>query len=266
MWRWWGAPYPMCIKVGKGAEAAAAEADPKPTAAAAACISAAEPHTSTSAELNAYSGLTPRKISLIWRKFKFLKVKTDHDENDAQIQGGDWVVLRQVRKACHPRPGRDVLQCRRGGGLQQRRRRRYRRHWSVCRLWRVRGPPLAEENSVKSKILFWLLEVLNYIFTCENSPKKPLFRYFMALLTWLFGELSDMAFSLACLLYLYLWFWNQIFTCESKKKNILMCLQIIDSASSHRLSVFRCVNSIISNNAFTSLLRVNLCIADEPLG
>ena len=51
----------MCIRVGRGAPAAeAAEAVPRPTAAAAACISAAEPQTSTS-ELNAYSGLTPKQ-------------------------------------------------------------------------------------------------------------------------------------------------------------------------------------------------------------
>ena len=49
----------MCMRVGKGAPAAeAAEAVPRPTAAAAACISAAEPHTSTS-DVNAYSGFTP---------------------------------------------------------------------------------------------------------------------------------------------------------------------------------------------------------------
>ena len=51
----------MCIRVGRGAPAAeAAEAVPRPTAAAAACISAAEPQTSTS-ELNAYSGFTPKQ-------------------------------------------------------------------------------------------------------------------------------------------------------------------------------------------------------------
>ena len=60
MWRWCGAPYPICINVGSGAAAAAAEAaeaDPRPTAAAAACISAAEPQTSSGER--AYSGLTP---------------------------------------------------------------------------------------------------------------------------------------------------------------------------------------------------------------
>ena len=64
MCRWCGAPYPICIKVGNGAPEAA-EADPKPTAAAAACISAADPQTSTSAELNAYSGLTPTMESIL---------------------------------------------------------------------------------------------------------------------------------------------------------------------------------------------------------
>ena len=61
IWRWCGAPYPICINVGSGALAAAAaeaaEADPRPTAAAAACISAAEPQTSSGDR--AYSGLTP---------------------------------------------------------------------------------------------------------------------------------------------------------------------------------------------------------------
>ena len=31
------------------------------------------------------------------------------------------------------------------------------------------------------------------------------------------GELSVIDFSLACLLYLYLWFWNQTFNCKTEK-------------------------------------------------
>lgn len=41
----------------------------------------------------------------------------------------------------------------------------------------------------------------------------------MPQLTWLCWFCSAMAFSLACLLHLYLWFWNHIFTCNNKPQS-----------------------------------------------
>ena len=107
-------------------------ADPKPTAAAAACISAADPQTSTSAELNAYSGLTPtmETVLITFLLGDFKQTSTDHDENGVRQIPHDDLILRPAKMAFRLHdPDRDVLQClRHDGGLHLVRLRRCRRH------------------------------------------------------------------------------------------------------------------------------------------
>lgn len=49
-----------------------------------------------------------------------------------------------------------------------------------------------------------------------------LFLFFLIKHTWLCWFCSAIAFSFACLLHLYLWFWNQIFTWKKTNKKFLI--------------------------------------------
>lgn len=66
---------------------------------------------------------------------------------------------------------------------------------------------------------WWTCRLLNFLFCLVFYL---FFIFFLIKHTWLCWFCSAIAFSFACLLHLYLWFWNQIFTWKKTNKKILI--------------------------------------------